>query len=317
MADSEALPLNIGINDLLDAGLHFGHQSKRWNPKMKRFIFEKRNGIYIIDLAKSLAQLKLARQFLYATAARGQSILFVGTKRQCQDILKEAALRCGQHYVVNRWLGGTLTNNKNISSSIKHMREIEALDQKGALASMPQKEVSRYRHELVRLQRNLSGLANMTGMPGAIVIIDINREANAVKEANRVGIPVVAITDTNCDPDPIAYPIPGNDDAIRAIKLVVDLLTEAVVKGVSEYSATAAQRKEAEVAKEKTQTVAGETDTRQKRDRRGNRRPRGGAKRSGAEKDHHAAAPAAAEKPAANPPPAASEPAPAQTGAPA
>ncbi len=225
-ASSSQEVVNIGIKELLDAGMHFGHQSKRWNPKMKRFIFGKRNGIYIIDLTKTLAQLKQAQQFVYEAAAQGRGILFVGTKKQAQEAVKEAAIRCGQHYVNNRWLGGTLTNNRNIRVSIKRMQEIEALEQKGAMENMPMKEVSRLRHELERHQRFLSGLAKMDSMPGAMVVIDVNRETIAVKEANRMGIPVVATVDTNCDPDPIAYPIPGNDDSSRAVRLVLNVIAD-------------------------------------------------------------------------------------------
>ncbi|MDP2991396.1 MAG: 30S ribosomal protein S2, partial [Kiritimatiellota bacterium] len=165
MADTNELSLTVTVNDLLDAGLHLGHQSKRWNPKMKRFIFAKRGGIYIIDLAKSLAQLREAQRFVYETVAHGKGILFVGTKKAAQEIIKEAATRCGHHYIISRWLGGTLTNHQNIASSVRRMRKIQELDTNGSLASMPQKEASRLRHEQARLERNLSGIANLAGMP--------------------------------------------------------------------------------------------------------------------------------------------------------
>lgn len=268
MAATNELSLDTGISDLLDAGLHFGHQSKRWNPKMKRFIFGKRNGIYIVDLTKTLAQLKEAQQFIYNTVAGGKQVVFIGTKKACQEVLKEAATQCGQHYVISRWLGGTLTNHQNIGNSIRRMREIETLDQQGKLDSMPQKEASRFRHELTRLQRNLSGIANMQEMPGAMVAIDINREAIAVKEACRMKIPVVALVDTNCDPDPIQYPIPGNDDAIRGIKLIIRVLADAAAKASSEHAVAIAQKKEAAAAREKEKAAAAASQLKQKRERR-------------------------------------------------
>ena len=251
MADTYELSLTVTVNDLLDAGLHFGHQSKRWNPKMKRFVFAKRGGIYIIDLAKSLVQLREAQRFVYETVAHGKGILFVGTKKAAQEIIKEAATRCGHHYIISRWLGGTLTNHKNIASSVRRMRKIQELDTNGSLASMPQKEASRMRHEQVRLERNLSGIANLAGMPGALMVVDVNREAIAVREANRMGIPVIAIVDTNTDPDPIQYPIPGNDDSIRAIKLIINVLTEAIIKAEAEYAVVRAQEQAAAATAEK------------------------------------------------------------------
>ncbi len=263
---SEQVSPNIGIQELLDAGVHFGHKTKRWNPKMKRFIFDKYGGIYIIDLAKTLALLKQAQQFVRETVASGQQVIFVGTKKICQEILKEAATRCGQHYVIGRWLGGTLTNHRHINNSIRRMREIEALEEDGTLAKMPQKEVSRLRHELARLQRNLSGIANMQAMPGAMIAIDINREAIAVKEANRMKIPVVALIDTNCDPDCVQYPIPGNDDAMRGIKLVVDLLADAILQASDEYKVAVVKRQEAAAAAQAK--AAAEEQLKPKRERR-------------------------------------------------
>lgn len=244
MADKNDSAIPVGVADLLNAGVHFGHQSKRWNPKMKRFIFGKRNGIYIIDLTKSLAQLENAKKFIYDMVSHGRKIVFVGTKRQGQEIIKEAATRCGQYYVISRWLGGTLTNYQNIANSINHMKEIEGMAEKGILDSMPQKEASRLRHELTRLQRNLTGIAGLAGMPGAMIVVDVNREAIAVREANRVGIPVVAMVDTNCDPDPIDYPIPANDDSTRAIKLIVNALADTIIKANAEYSQNAARQQQ-------------------------------------------------------------------------
>lgn len=281
-ASSNQEVVNIGIKELLDAGMHFGHQSKRWNPKMKRFIFGKRNGIYIIDLTKTLAQLKQAQQFVYEAAAQGRGILFVGTKKQAQEAVKEAATRCGQHYVNNRWLGGTLTNNRNIRVSIKRMQEIEALEQKGAMENMPMKEVSRLRHELERHQRFLSGLAKMDSMPGAMVVIDVNRETIAVKEANRMGIPVVATVDTNCDPDPIAYPIPGNDDSSRAVRLVLNVIADAIVQANAEYAAGAAQRQAEQEARAKERAASGASDAASGADAKSEQaRPRSRGRREG------------------------------------
>ena len=263
---------SVSVTDMVNAGVHFGHQSKRWNPKMKRFIFEKRGGIYIIDLTKSLAQLELARQFLYETVARGKNVLFVGTKKQCQETIKEAAARSGQFYVISRWLGGALTNYQNIANSIRHMKEIQAMREKGTLDTMPQKEASRLRHELERLERNLMGIAGMTNMPGAMIVVDINREAIAVREANRVGIPVVAFVDTNCDPDPINYPIPANDDSTRSIKLIINALTDAILKAGAEYAQVRARDQQ----NQPTETKTGESGSRpadrpfrEKRARRG------------------------------------------------
>ena len=245
---SAELPVDIGINELLEAGLHFGHQSKRWNPRMKRYIFDKRNGIYIIDLTKTQFYLKQALEFLRDTVAAGRSILFVGTKRQCVGVVGEAAARCGQHWVTSRWLGGTLTNNRNVATSIKRMRAIQEMKQKGLFDTLPQKEVSRLRNELFRLERNLLGIANMSQLPGAMIVFDICREAIAVREANKMGIPIVAVVDTNCDPEPIDHPIPGNDDGLRAIKFVVAAF-EAVIRKAGEEAAKAAaelERKRAE-----------------------------------------------------------------------
>lgn len=235
------LPPEVGVRELLEAGLHFGHQTKRWNPKMKPFIFDKRNGIHIIDLAKSLAKLQEAQKFLFDLVASGRNVLFVGTKKQAQEVIKSVAQRSGQFYVTSRWLGGTLTNIQTIRRSVKRMREIEEMEKSGAMDKLPKKEVARLRHELEKLQRNLTGVAGMESLPGALFVVDVNREAIAVREANRLHIPVVAIVDTNCDPDPIDYPIPGNDDSIRSVKLVTDVLARTLERAVEEYSRIAAE----------------------------------------------------------------------------
>ncbi len=239
---------DIGVRDLLEAGLHFGHQTKRWNPKMKRFIFDKRNGIHIIDLSKSLLMLQEALEFVHSVVINGKSVLFVGTKKQAQQVIQNAAADSGQFFVTHRWLGGTLTNNATIRNSIKRMRDIEDLEKKGAFETMHKKEASRLRRELEKLRRNLGGIADMSQLPGAMFVVDINREAIAVKEAVRLGIPVVAIVDTNCDPDPIDFVVPGNDDAIRAIKLIAGAVAETAKRAAAEYAKIAA-----EIARKKEQ----------------------------------------------------------------
>jgi small subunit ribosomal protein S2 len=204
---------------------------------MKKYIFGKRNGIHIIDLTKSLAKLEEAIRFASQTVADGRSILFVGTKKQSQEITRDVAVACGQHYVTHRWLGGMLTNMTTIHGSVKRMREIEALEKSGEMAAMPKKEASKLRRELDKLSRNLIGIANMSRRPGAMFVVDVNREAIAVAEANTLNIPVIAIVDTNCDPDPIQFVIPGNDDAMRGIKLVTGAIRDAIITAAANYSA--------------------------------------------------------------------------------
>ncbi|MFH0907521.1 MAG: 30S ribosomal protein S2 [bacterium] len=232
---------NVAVKDLLDAGLHFGHQTKRWNPKMKRYIFGARNGIYIIDLDKSLALLKEAQKFIYDTVVSGRNILLVGTKRQAQDLVKEVSERTKMPYVSNRWLGGTLTNLTTIRKSIARMNELEKLETDGKLEKMPKKEVSKIRHELEKMHFNLNGIRDLNGLPAAMFVIDTNREAIAVAEANRLKIPVIAVVDTNSDPDPVNHPIPGNDDAIRAIQLITSVIGETIEKATQEYAKVAAE----------------------------------------------------------------------------
>ncbi len=232
---------DVSIQDLLEAGLHFGHRTKRWNPKMRKFLFGQKNGIYIIDLVQTLEGLQKARQFIYDTVARGRQVLFVGTKKQAQEALKTIATQNKQPYVVNRWLGGTLTNNETIRKSIARMREIEQMEKDGSINNLPKKEVAKLRHELEKLQYNLSGIADMNGNPGALFVVDINSEAIAVAEANRLNIPVIALVDANVDPDPIDYPIPANDDAIRGIKLIAELVGITIQQAAMEYSKIAAE----------------------------------------------------------------------------
>ena len=232
---------DVSIQDLLEAGLHFGHRTKRWNPKMRKYLFGQKNGIYIIDLEQTLDGLQKARQFIYDTIARGRQILFVGTKKQAQESLKAIATQTKQPFVVNRWLGGTLTNNETLRKSIARMREIEQMEKDGSINALPKKEVAKLRHELQKLQYNLSGIADMQGNPGALFVVDVNCEAIAVAEANRLNIPVIALVDANVDPDPIDYPIPANDDAIRGIKLIADLVSITIQQALSEYSKVAAE----------------------------------------------------------------------------
>ena len=217
------------MTELLEAGVHFGHQTKRWNPKMKPFIFEKRNAIYIINLGKTVQQLEEATEFLTNVASRNGKVLFVGCKKQAQEAIKEAAQACGQFYVNQRWLGGTLTNLATIRKSIGRMKYIEQLEKAPEYSKMGKQEIAAIKREGEKLKRNLEGVRDMEKLPDAIVIIDTMREGIAVAEAKRLGIPTVAIVDTNADPDLINYPIAGNDDAIRAIRIVLQKLVDAIV----------------------------------------------------------------------------------------
>ncbi len=237
----ENVETKLAVQDLLDAGLHFGHQTKRWNPKMQRYIFGVRNGIYIIDLAKTLGLLKMAQRFIFDAVAQGQTILFVGTKKQAQDPLKETANQLKQYHVTNRWLGGMLTNNATIRKSVSRMRELQKMEADGTLQNLPSKrEVASLRRELKKLESNLNGVADMERLPGALFVIDITRESIAVKEAKILNIPVVAIVDTNCDPEGIDYPIPGNDDAIRAIRLITKIVGDTILEASNEHARVAA-----------------------------------------------------------------------------
>ena len=266
MTTTPNVPQDVSIQDLLEAGLHFGHRTKRWNPKMRKYLFGQRNGIYIIDLEQTLEGLQKARQFIYDTVARGRQILFVGTKKQAQEALRSVATQYKQPFVVNRWLGGTLTNNETIRKSIARMREIEQMDKDGTLNNLPKKEVAKLRHELSKLQYNLSGIADMQGNPGALFVVDINCESIAVAEANRLNIPVIALVDANVDPDPIDYPIPANDDAIRGIKLIADLVGLTIQQASAAYSKIAAEeaRKRAAAEAEAAARAKAEKEARDK-----------------------------------------------------
>ncbi|GAB4344185.1 MAG: 30S ribosomal protein S2 [Desulfobulbaceae bacterium] len=219
------------MRQMLEAGLHFGHQTRRWNPKMKPYIYGPRNGIYIINLDTTMRKFHAAYDFVADLVAKGGTILFVGTKRQAQEIITSEAERCGMFYVNHRWLGGMLTNFQTIKNSIERLKKIEAMKEDGSINRFPKKEILQMEKELVKLGRNLGGIKNMRTLPDAIFVIDPKNEEIAVKEARTLGIPVVALTDTNCDPDGIDYIIPGNDDAIRSIKLITSLIADAVLEG--------------------------------------------------------------------------------------
>jgi small subunit ribosomal protein S2 len=221
----------VEIKELLDAGVHFGHRTQRWNPKMKPFIFEARNGIYVIDLEFSVKQLEKAQDFLHGIAASGKRVLFVGCKKQAQETIKDLARRSNSFYVTERWLGGTLTNLATIRKSVARMKSIDDIEAKGLVNQMPKQEVSVMRREAVKLHRNLDGIKEMDKFPGAIVVVDVPRESIAVAEARRLNIPVVAITDTNSNPDLVDYPVAGNDDAIRSISVILEALNDAIIEG--------------------------------------------------------------------------------------
>lgn len=233
--------VSVKMKELLEAGVHFGHQTRRWNPKMKPFIFGARNGIYIIDLQKTSRRLREALAFVSDVAAQGGQVLFVGTKRQAQEVVVEEALRSGMHYIDQRWLGGTMTNFQTIRRSINQLKAMEELTEE-QLAEMTKKERSKLDKERARLEKSLSGIKNMDRLPQVMFVVDPQKEKIAVAEANKLGIPVVAVVDTNCDPDPIDFPIPGNDDAIRAIKLFAGSFADAILEGRSVFEASRKNR---------------------------------------------------------------------------
>ena len=220
----------ISMKQLLEAGVHFGHQTRRWNPKMAPYIYTERNGIYIIDLQKSVGKVDEAYDAVFDIAEQGGTILFVGTKKQAQDAIKQEAERCGMYYVNERWLGGMLTNFKTIESRIARLKEIEAMAEDGTFDILPKKEVTNLKKELEKLQKNLGGIKDMGRIPDAIFIVDPKKERICVQEAHALGIPLIGIADTNCDPDELDYVIPGNDDAIRAVKLIVGKMADAVIE---------------------------------------------------------------------------------------
>ena len=243
----------VSIKQLLEAGVHFGHHTRRWNPKMAEYIFTERNGVYIIDLQKTIKKFEEAYMFVRETIADNGTILFVGTKKQAADAIREEAERCGMYYVNVRWLGGMLTNYKTIKMSIERLRKLEKMQEDGTFDMLPKKEVAALQKEMFNLEKNLGGIKNMNGLPSAVFIVDPRKEHNAVLEAKKLGIPVIAIVDTNCDPDDADYIIPGNDDAIRAIRLISSVLADAVLEGkqgeqLTEAEAQATEAEEAEDA---------------------------------------------------------------------
>ncbi len=239
----------VSMKHLLEAGVHFGHQTRRWNPKMEKYIFTERNGIYIIDLQQTLALIEEAYNFIRDMVGNGGSLLFVGTKKQSQEAIKENAMNCGMPYVTVRWLGGTLTNWATISKRIEKLRELEEMESSGELDHMLKKEATRVRHRLTKLRRNLEGLLNMDKLPGGVFIIDPRKENIALLEARKLEIPVIAVVDTNCDPDLVDYVIPGNDDAIRAANLISKIIANAVLEGKLNREILQASRRKEEEAK--------------------------------------------------------------------
>ena len=239
------MAVEITMKELLEAGVHFGHQTRRWNPKMKEYIFGERNGIHIIDLQKTLKMFRDAARYVAERAGEGKTILFLGTKRQAQEAIAEEAQRCGMFYVNNRWLGGTLTNWATLQKSIKRLKLLKAMVEDGRMAALPKKEAARLERELKHLQQNFAGVENMATLPDTMFVIDPNTELIAVREARRIGIPVVAIVDTNCDPDLVDWVIPGNDDALRAIRLFTSKISDAVLVGRQTFE-------QAQIAEEKT-----------------------------------------------------------------
>ena len=223
------------IKQLLEAGVHFGHQTKRWNPKMKKYIFGERSGIYIIDLENTVECLNLARDFLKGVAVSGASILFVGTKKQAQDVIEQEAKRAGVFYVNRRWLGGLLTNFQTIRKSINRMKDIEKMQADGTFDNLKKKEIARLVKEREKLEKNLSGIREMSFLPSAVFLIDSKKEEIAVDEGNRLNIPIVGLIDTNCDPDKISFPIPGNDDAIKSIRLITSLIADTIIEGKKQF----------------------------------------------------------------------------------
>ncbi|MGL5752229.1 MAG: 30S ribosomal protein S2 [Paraclostridium sp.] len=221
----------ISMKQLLEAGVHFGHQTRRWNPKMAQYIFTERNGIYIIDLQKTVKKVEEAYRFTKEIAETGKPILFVGTKKQAQEAIKEEAERCGMFYVNERWLGGMLTNHKTIKTRIDKLRKLEKMEEEGVFNVLPKKEVIKLRAEKEKLEKYLNGMKDMPELPGAIFVVDPRKENIAIQEAHRLGIPVIGIVDTNCDPEQLDFAIPGNDDAIRAVKLITGAMATAIIEG--------------------------------------------------------------------------------------
>ena len=241
----------VTMKELLEAGVHFGHQVKRWNPKMKKYIFGQRNGIYIIDLQKTVKMFEVAFNFIRDISTRGEKVLFVGTKKQAQDVIIEESQRSESYFVNQRWLGGMLTNFKTIKQGIEKLKKIEKMNEDGTYGLLTKKEVAKFETEKQRLEKNLSGVKDMNKLPGAVFIIDPKKESIAIAEAKKLSIPIVALVDTNCDPDDIDYVIPGNDDAIRSIKLMSSKMSDAVIEGTNILNKTTEETAEKEEIEDK------------------------------------------------------------------
>ncbi len=238
------------MKSLLEAGVHFGHETKRWNPKMKKYIFGAKNGVYIIDLEKTKDALLKACDYLKGMAASGNSILLVGTKKQAQEIIKEECMRCGMFYVNQRWLGGMLTNFQTIKKSLKRLEELERIKEDGTMAKLSKKEAAQLNKEMLKLNKNLEGVRSMSKLPKAMFVVDAKKEEIAIKEAKKLGIPVVALVDTNSDPDLVNYVIPGNDDAIRSLKMIVNIIATSILEGKEAFAAGVAQKAKEEAEEE-------------------------------------------------------------------
>jgi len=245
----------VSMKQLLEAGVHFGHQTRRWNPKMAPYIFTERNGIYIIDLQKTVVLIDKAYEFIRDVVADGKEVLFVGTKKQAQESIKNQAKRCGAFYVNHRWLGGTLTNFQTISKRINRLHELEEMQNDGTFDVLPKKEVIGLKREIEKLEKFLGGIKDMKGVPGALFVVDPRKERNAILEARKLGIPVVAIVDTNCDPDEIDYLIPGNDDAIRAVALLSEAMANAVLEGKQGVQMEDVEEETVQASEEETEEV--------------------------------------------------------------
>ena len=242
----------VAMKQLLEAGVHFGHQTRRWDPKMAEYIFQARNGIHIIDLQKTSKKLDEAYKFLKEQAEEGKTVLFVGTKKQAQECIKEAAIKCNMYYVDQRWLGGMLTNFDTIQKRIGRLNELEEMEQNGTFEVLPKKEVMLLKKEMEKLEKNLGGIKEMHELPGVIFVVDPKKERIAILEARKLNIPVVGLVDTNCNPEDVDYPIPGNDDAIRAVKLITDVMANAVIEGRQGEAADIEEMEEAQESEEPT-----------------------------------------------------------------
>ena len=255
----------VAMKQLLEAGVHFGHQTRRWDPKMAEYIFQARNGIHIIDLQKTSKKLDEAYAFLKEQVEEGKTVLFVGTKKQAQECVKEVALKCGMYYVDQRWLGGMLTNFDTIKKRIQRLKDLEAMEQDGTFEVLPKKEVILLKKEMEKLERNLGGIKEMDKLPGVIFLVDPKKERIAVLEAKKLNIPVIGLVDTNCNPEEVDYPIPGNDDAIRAVKLIADVMANAVIEGKQgeSFDAEEEQQVETEEATTIEEVVANEEENKE------------------------------------------------------